>query len=71
MKPDKSPSSALSRRQVFAGAGAVGALAAAAAVVHAPAVPEVQAQADTSPEVDDQGYRLTEHIKRYYQTARV
>lgn len=60
----------LSRRRMFAGAGGVGALAAVAAVLPtaktvapAPAV----AQADNN----DGGYQLTEHVKRYYQTARV
>jgi hypothetical protein len=49
---------ALKRRTVFAGVGAVGALAAAASLL-----PKA---------VDaDGGYRLTDHVKRYYQTARV
>lgn len=64
-------SSGLSRRHLFAGAGAAGALAVVAtAVPKAPAIePAVQAAA---PEADAAGgYQLTEHVKRYYQTARV
>ena len=61
----------LSRRHWVAGAGTVGTLAAAAAVL--PQIlkaqaepPPVAAAPDTSA-----GYRLTEHVKRYYQTAKV
>jgi hypothetical protein len=63
--------SSLTRRTLFAGAGAAGALAAAAAVLPrapAQAVAEAAAKAVT-PEAD--GYQLTEHVQRYYQTARV
>ncbi|WP_418316611.1 formate dehydrogenase [Piscinibacter sakaiensis] len=62
----------LSRRKVFAGAGAVGALAAVAV-----AVPMVKADDEpAAPKVasDDRqagGYQLTEHVKQYYRTARV
>lgn len=60
----------LSRRTLFAGAGTVGALAAAAAVL-----PGTQAErtvnAAAGASESDHGYRLTEHVKRYYQTARV
>lgn len=61
----------LSRRKVFAGAGAVGALAAVAAVL--PGTPQTAAQAEApKPQPDDRdGYKLTEHVQRYYQTARV
>lgn len=62
---------ALSRRTVFAGAGAVGAAAAAAAVlpsvVQNAAAPVTTAAAPAS----GSGYQLTEHVQRYYQTARV
>lgn len=63
-------SATLSRRRMFAGAGGAGALAAVAAVLpmtktEAPAA--VVTQADTQ----EGGYQLTEHVKRYYQTARV
>jgi len=64
--------STLSRRTVFAGAGTLGALAAAAAV--APAVKPEPAQpvADAGKSASDDGrYQLTEHVRRYYRTARV
>lgn len=63
--------SALRRRSLFAGAGAVGALAVAAAVL--PRVqPAPQPQADATPAATDQaGYQLTEHVKQYYATARL
>ncbi|KQP45125.1 hypothetical protein [Pseudorhodoferax sp. Leaf274] len=63
---------ALSRRTVFAGAGVAGAAATAAAVL-----PGVARQASPAPSVPSttppatSGYQLTEHVKRYYQTARV
>ena len=70
MSNDSKP--VLTRRRVFAGAGAVGALAAAAA-----AVPLIQPTAQTPP-VDtaalpdaDGRYTATQHVLRYYQTARV
>ncbi len=67
MKKPSTP--ALSRRTVFAGAGAAGALAAAASLLPtareaAPAV----AQADKAEQTG--GYRLSEHVKQYYASAR-
>ena len=63
------PKSRLSRRTLFAGAGTVGAVAAAATLLPgvqpAAAGPEVKA-----PPANGGGYQLTEHVKRYYQTAR-
>ena len=68
-------SSALTRRRVFAGAGTVGALAVVAAVV--PSVPK-PAEADAArklaaarTDANEGGYQLTDHVLRYYQTARV
>lgn len=67
-----SPSSPapVSRRTVFAGAGTVGALAAAAAVLPGASKAPVQTAeaklADTSG-----GYQLTDHVKQYYATARI
>jgi hypothetical protein len=65
------PKTPLSRRTLFAGAGTVGALAAAAAAL--PLVRPTEAVvAATGPKPDDQaGYQLTEHVKRYYRTARI
>ena len=62
----------LNRRRVFAGAGAAGALAAVAAVLPRDPAPvasdavKARLQAD-----DDGGYRLTAHVQRYYETAKV
>jgi hypothetical protein len=62
--------SALSRRTVFAGAGTLGALAAAAALLPK-AAPPVLAALPAAAKAADGGYQLTEHVQRYYQTARV
>jgi hypothetical protein len=65
------PATALSRRRLFAGAGTVGALAAAASVLPLARPDEtVAAQAEPAGEAPG-GYRVTEHIQHYYQTARV
>jgi hypothetical protein len=68
-KPDKP---ALNRRTAMAGAGAVGALAAAASLLPqgAPAPADQAAKTGDAP-ADKQGYRLTEHIKQYYAKARI
>ncbi len=59
------------RRALLAGAGTAGALAAAASVL--PPKPEPTAAAGGGQGVPDaeRGYRLTQHVLRYYQTARV
>jgi len=62
----------MSRRTVFAGAGAVGALAAVAAVAPAARTAAPVAAADQAKTPSDDGrYQLTEHVRRYYQTAKV
>lgn len=64
--------SKLSRRKIFAGAGAVGALAAVATAV--PLIkPEEQKPAPAAAAEDRHagGYQLTEHVRQYYRTARV
>ena len=63
------PKSKLSRRTLFAGAGTVGAIAAAASLLPG-AVQEnaPQPQAKALPE-NGGGYQLTEHVKRYYKSA--
>ena len=68
----KSEVSALSRRHLLAGAGAVGA-AAVAATALSRAVPTdapVVAEATAAP-AQGGGYRVTPHVLHYYQTARV
>lgn len=64
------PQSKLSRRRVFAGAGTLGALAAAAAVL--PAAKEAAPAAEAKSEADQPaGYRVTAHVQRYYQTTKI
>lgn len=63
--------SKINRRHVMAGAGAVGAAAVVASVVG-----PMGANTAVNPAVADKpakggGYRLSEHVKHYYQTARV
>jgi hypothetical protein len=62
----------LARRTLLAGAGTAGALVAAASLLPGdPASPPAHAaEAPVSPE-PAMGYRLTEHVQRYYRTARV
>ncbi|MGN1057465.1 MAG: formate dehydrogenase [Comamonas sp.] len=63
---------ALSRRSVFIGAGATGAALVAATVVPQVASGPVAATAPVMKTPDPQGgYQLTEHVRRYYQTAKV
>lgn len=65
------PKPALNRRRLFAGAGTVGAVAAAAAVMpRLPDVPTPVATPGPAP-ANGGGYTVSEHIKRYYQTTRV
>jgi hypothetical protein len=67
----KDDTSQVSRRRLFAGAGTVGALAAAAAVL--PSLPESQAapEATKKAPANGGGYSLSEHVKRYYKTTLV
>jgi cysteine synthase len=68
----KSNEAQWSRRNVVAGAGTVGALAAAAAVLPGkPPEPQaVVAKAAGTPEPKE-GYQLTPHVLRYYETTRI
>lgn len=69
--PSTSAAPALSRRTVFVGAGAVGALGAIAAVTAGSKVqPAATPVAETSG-ARAGGYQLTEHVKQYYATARI
>ena len=61
----------IDRRRVFAGAGTVGALAAAAAVLPALKASEPVVVAKTDAVESSGGYQLTEHVKRYYETTRI
>lgn len=65
------PKSKLSRRTLFAGAGTAGALAAAATLLPG-AVQDTAALPETKqPPAKGGGYRLTEHVKRYYKSTLV
>ncbi len=66
----KSSLPTLNRRSAVLGAGAAGALATAAAVLP-PAAEAPKPQALASTPGKDGGYQLTEHVKRYYATARI
>ncbi len=63
------PKSKLSRRTLFAGAGTAGAIAAATTLLPQVVQP-IAATPDThEPPAKGGGYRLSEHVKRYYQTT--
>lgn len=71
--PATESSPPVSRRRLFAGVGTAGALAATAA-----ALPLVQAPESATPQEPADGgssqgggYRLSAHVQRYYQTAKV
>lgn len=66
----QSSSPALTRRRVFAGAGAAGAAAAAAALLPRAPLPAPPAAVAAAPEAGG-GYQLTAHVQRYYQTTKV
>lgn len=69
-----SATDALTRRRVFAGAGAVGALAAVAAVVPLtakPTAPTPGRKLVSDGSANAGGYQLSDHVLRYYETARV
>ena len=70
---NKTTISRLSRRHVVAGAGTVGALAAAAAALPLATTPtDKKTVASAKPQAEPQdGYQLTDHVKRYYQTTKV
>jgi hypothetical protein len=67
---NKPTTPAIGRRAVFAGAGVAGALATAALVLPA-AKQDAPKTADAAKADAAGGYQLTEHVKRYYATARV
>lgn len=74
MSDDNKSPTRLSRRHVFAGAGAAGALAAAAVMLpKAGPAPQVAAAPEPQPAAPEQGggYRETEHVRHYYRTARI
>lgn len=62
---------ALSRRTLFAGAGAVGALGAVAAVSGLQRAVEVPVAVALTTDQATGGYQLTDHVKQYYASARI
>lgn len=65
------PKEKLSRRTLFAGASAVGAVAAVASLLPA-AQPVEQTPQELKPAPEKGGgYQLTDHVKQYYQTTRL
>lgn len=67
--PSSTPSR-LSRRTLFTGAGAAGAVAVAASLLPGRQVESHDVAEQPAPEKGG-GYRLSEHIKHYYQTTRL
>ncbi len=70
-KPPRQDQPALRRRSLFAGAGVVGAAAAATALL-----PSVQPEAPVAQEPKPAparggGYSLTDHVQHYYKTTRI
>jgi hypothetical protein len=58
------------RRRVVVGAGVAAGAALAVAALPGQRAPEAKAAADADPRRSETGYRLTEHIRRYYETTR-
>ena len=67
----KKSAPALNRRTVFAGAGAVGAMAAAAAMLPRAQTAATVAAAPKAKIDPDGGYQVTPHVLQYYQTTKV
>jgi hypothetical protein len=63
------PKRRLSRRSLFVGAGAAGTVAATAALL--PTQPGKTEVAAEPPPERGGGYRLSEHVKRYYKSTLV
>jgi hypothetical protein len=66
-------SPSVSRRKLFAGVGTAGALAATAVALPLVQVPETSTAKEPAEGSSSQGggYRLSAHVQRYYQTAKV
>lgn len=67
--PSSTPSR-LSRRTLFTGAGAAGAVAVAASLLPSQQAQTHEVAEQPAPEKGG-GYHLSEHIKHYYQTTRI
>lgn len=71
MDKPSNPLPTLSRRTVFIGAGTAGALGALAAVSALPGAAPAPVKAAEARLDPTGGYQLTDHVKQYYQTARI
>lgn len=68
--PAGTPAAEIDRRSLVVGAGVAGAAALAAAALHRGSVaPQVAAAAKPKAEPGD-GYQVTPHVLRYYETTR-
>ncbi len=68
----QNPSSPVSRRTALAGAGVVGAAAAAATLLPRSPVPAATEPVKAALKVESEGgYRESEHVLHYYRTTRV
>ena len=79
MKPSPTPSAPKAdadsakrsdRRRLVVGAGVAAGAAVAAAALHRRAEPEATVAAKKTEPAAGEGYRLTDHIRRYYDTTR-
>lgn len=70
LPPTPAASSPLKRRGLILGAGVAGAAALAVRAVPDVAAPAAASTATADP-AEGGGYRLTPHVQRYYQTAKV
>ena len=67
---DRTKPGADMKRRGFLLAGSAGAAGAVAAVV-APSIPQVKPQVSVTPVAVDGGYQESEHVRTYYDLARV
>jgi len=63
-------SSRIDRRGLVVGAGVAGAAAVAAGTLHRAAVDLPAPAAPKTASTDGEGYRLSAHVKRYYETTK-
>ncbi len=71
MTAKSQPPKTISRRTLFAGAGTVGAIAAAASVMPVGVLTPGDEPQVKEPPAKGGGYHLSEHVKHYYRTTLV
>jgi hypothetical protein len=69
-KDDADSAKRTGRRRLVVGAGVAAGAAVAATALHRRAEPEATAAATTDPADGHKGYRLTDHVRRYYESTR-